>query len=1286
MYSVDQNVIRGPPLKTGAFTSNKKNMSYGKDLSDTGDQNVIRGLPLKIPDPSLLPAWIDEFEELMVERSKDGNGTHASERKKIASLKTRNCNFIKFDKPFSTLKSCSPSETILSSFPMDICALILANLFLDDIVNFSKVSKTQHHQSFNNEALWRIKFFQRWNCKHSGLPQSMHAVSPIIPPLSDCQSAYNYYDSKEPSSVRDSLEGGKNTFWRRCYESSHSNPHDLWVTHWNCVEPNDGVSSGRTVVPDLHFKPRRVVEMETVSDEKYCSHESIVHKRVMRQCPTCRHHPLLRERLEEIELALNAELSYRDGDGTDIEPDPIIRAKGVAAAHQQLLEDSTENEEIECVTTPSRAIHSSTQYSLAKLTRRMNAVLNLDLWKRMNSSNVSYKEGKSTTDFDFKQKVRERRNAIIQAFENASTFGRKLDCHQYRSSGLNFLTDALFFPLDLSHERASFKSYDRMPNEKEARTKPNVDTEINLDQISEEKCSHEFSETENALFDLYGSPDSETNLECRPLNAFFSDSFVRPKNPGTLSSLGSKFETTQYSWHVIRLTNPDHVRPISFRIFCQRSECYTAFPSQGYLQPGETCFITLGVSCLGGLIGKAVDEINTMRDEALPFLAEVYQKEGVLPRTAFALRYIYAPCIPCVPMELQDLDGIVTNTESDDRNEHFGLESGIINRLWDNLRSEKEVRTIFLSAHVNGHYSLSEFQNRTMTPFEFSQPALKSKTKVCVDRSFVAPNLEQSAPKTFSFMHNMTFEYDCSKLGIAYLTEKNCMYCGRDWGARSENLARRFVLKKAIFEEHGRQRNRQMCNIYNALRSIPVLYKCSILKHDESENEYDARLLNRLYQLLLITHTVLTKKRGCALSTERQREVLKSYELYEDQICSQMSRLLKKHTNEGNRNELKLYNHWRFSGALKTAQCKNVDEFGNNESKSLLRLFGPRLSLLKDKSRYLNDCRHKDHTPGLYHFGIPDDPNILDGENNNQHTDLFHNNLFDSLKGAIALVLDPKSLLTHGLYDFVPLPGTISRYHWHTDVYHFDAPNAIDDEKDHRVAPEKIALWQKVALTRKQGKSLCFFAQKESLFRLNDLDPDGYHLSTSGLRTSLTSADTVMNPLFTYVNNIPSPGTGRYPLSQLQSDRSHLSTTSTIAPYITNDESPLEIRNEQQFIFTGRAHHNLERRLPPFMLFGGLRLLNSFWYICEQVGWTVVDEDNPGLTLVNRRLLIATQVLSNSLVTFPLFLSLVARYLSLISTHPIDHYLDGKVSCHMSAMLLLTNALTSHLKFRLSTD
>ena len=128
-------------------------------------------------------------------------------------------------------------------------------------------------------------------------------------------------------------------------------------------------------------------------------------------------------------------------------------------------------------------------------------------------------------------------------------------------------------------------------------------------------------------------------------------------------------------------------------------------------------------------MAKAVDEIDTMRDEVLPFLAEIYQREGDLPRTAFALRYIYAPCVPCVPIELQDFDGIVTNTESDDRNEQFGLESGITNRLWDNLRSEKEVRTIHLSAHVNGHYSLSEFQNRTMAPFELSQPLVKDMNK-----------------------------------------------------------------------------------------------------------------------------------------------------------------------------------------------------------------------------------------------------------------------------------------------------------------------------------------------------------------------------------------------------------------------------------------------------------------------------------------------------------------------------------------------------------------------------
>jgi hypothetical protein len=1261
-------------------------MSSETEPTDTGNPNVIRGPHLKIPDPCLLPAWIDEFEELIVEGPKDLIVTNAPERNTLGCLKIRSGKRIKSEIPVSTLNPCPPSDTPvdkLSSLPMDIGALILANLFLEDIVNFSKVSKVQHHQTFNNEALWRIKFHQRWNCEHAGLLQSMHAVYSDIPPLSDHKSACNDDDGRglEASrhiSVQDPLEGGMNTFWKRCYQSAHSNPHDLWITHWNCVEPNDGVSSGRTVIPDLHLKPRRCVDLEKGPEEKYCSHKSNLHEGIMRQCPTCRHHPLLRERLEEIEHALNAELNYKESNGADTDSDPIFQTKCVAAAHQKLLEDSSKDKEIECITTPSRSIYSSTQYSLSKLSRRMDSVLNLDLQKPLHSSNASNKEGEGIGEFEFKKKLRERRNAVIQAFETASTFGRQLDCHQYRSSGLQFLTDTLFFPLDLSHERATFTSRDKMTNDEKVRTNPEVDTQVNLHQKSEEQssCSYEFSETEHALFDLYGSPNFEMNIEYRPFDAFSDDSIVRPKDPGTLSSLGSKFETTQYSWHIIRLTNPDHVRPLSFRVFCQRSECFTAFPSQGYLRPGETCFITLGVSCLGGVMAKAVDEIDTMRDEVLPFLAEIYQREGDLPRTAFALRYIYAPCVPCVPIELQDFDGIVTNTESDDRNEQFGLESGITNRLWDNLRSEKEVRTIHLSAHVNGHYSLSEFQNRTMAPFELSQPlvkdmkARKNIVPPYVDRSVVAPNLEQSAPKTFSFLHDMALESDCSSIGISYRTEKSCMFCGRDWGARSEQLGRSFVLKKAVFEEHGRQHNRQMCNVYDALRSVTVLYNHSILNHDESENEYDARLLNRLYQLLLIIHTVLTKKRGCALSTERQKEVLTCYEIYEDQICLQLSRLLNKKTSEDNKIEIELLeNHWRFSGIFKNPRCKNVDVFGNHESICLQRLFDPKFSLLKEEPGHLDEFRYKGHTPGLYQFGIPDDPNIPDGENNNQHTDLFHNKLFESLKSGIALVLDPKSLLTHGLYDFVPLPGTISRYYCRTDVSYFDVLNAIDNEKVKKTLSENIALWQEVALTRKKGKLLYFSDQKEAMFRLNDPDPDGYRLFTIGLRRSLSGGDNVLNSLFTYVNNIPSPGTGRYPLSKLQSDNPHVSINSIIVPYTPTDfnygESSLEVKNEQQFISTGRGRHNLERRLPPFMLFGGLRLLNSFWYICEQVGWSIVDEDNPGLTMVNRRLLIATQVLSNSLVTFPLLLSLVARHISLISTHPIDHYLDGQVSCIM---------------------
>jgi len=84
-------------------------------------------------------------------------------------------------------------------------------------------------------------------------------------------------------------------------------------------------------------------------------------------------------------------------------------------------------------------------------------------------------------------------------------------------------------------------------------------------------------------------------------------------------------------------------------------------------------------------------------------------------------------------------------------------------------------------------------------------------------------------------------------------------------------------------------------------------------------------------------------------------------------------------------------------------------------------------------------------------------------------------------------------------------------------------------------------------------------------------------------------------------------------------------------------------------------------RRAPMMIgnFGGFRLFNALWYFSSQIGWSVDDEANPGEIFVDRRIMIATQWVSNSLMFLPILWTLIARWALFVSPLPLDYYLDG---------------------------
>ncbi|GKY98131.1 hypothetical protein MPSEU_000770900 [Mayamaea pseudoterrestris] len=139
-----------------------------------------------------------------------------------------------------------------------------------------------------------------------------------------------------------------------------------------------------------------------------------------------------------------------------------------------------------------------------------------------------------------------------------------------------------------------------------------------------------------------------------------------------------------------------------------------------------------------------------------------------------------------------------------------------------------------------------------------------------------------------------------------------------------------------------------------------------------------------------------------------------------------------------------------------------------------------------------------------------------------------------------------------------------------------------------------------------------------------------------------------------YLHGIPPPGTGRYPLSRLSDD------LGTIVPLeLTDREPPVLIQNAHESSDAAGDARNV--RLPPAPLipfFARRRVLRFLWSIASQIGSAIRDDANAAIAVIDRRVLIATQLISLAFTAAPLMCTLVSRYLSWMPAQPIQQELN----------------------------
>ena len=835
-----------------------------------------------------------------------------------------------------------------------------------------------------------------------------------------------------------------------------------------------------------------------------------------------------------------------------------------------------------------------------------------------------------------------------RAFANASTLHRTIVVDQYESSRLYFLSDLLFFTV---HDGSKDEIEDMKRWSIPIGQSPSTTTAANNNNLRTDVC-----------------------------------------------------ETAMHSWHLVQFTNPDFNRPLVWRISIQRMDCFTVFPSEGYLRPGESKVVVFGVRPFGSLLAHATHQLNVHREGVDEFWANVYTEEAHLPAAPFLIHYHFATVIPCrragddhshyhphlhlhnqhhhmanpvvvvpPPGQLQQQNnarnphGLTTRTPS-------ASTASMSSSPWQHLaQPQQPVRTMYLSAHVHANYSLAEFQRKTLVPFsielqDLSQSWSSSSSSSSLSShnltmmAYCAPQLMEHHPYYWSRLENLHLEYDTeSRQSQAYKTESTCEMCRSSWGSRMEELGQAYVVAKIECEILKQQRDELLQNMIRLLRQLQKHYQTTWWT-------------KRHNQLLFMLHNTLTDFKGSVWLTRRQHRILLQWEVVIDELCR--SHL----TDQTVHDDYTI--PWRHAGIYRQYVCTDY-VFGNaDNAKRLLDTTNTdndtnRTAIWwKEEPNYLEAFAHLAHSPGRFCLGPQEDPNHLQltlptnmrfrRRQQGFVTDIFMDDPICGLQSALCVLSDPRSLLVHGIYDRVTYPGTLVRRPKTPILPPMKKLSILDRSKYEMMLQSFLRVPGRLAYYQLQ----------------NALDMESLLIVDSWCLLPMPRKDSIVTyplSLHNYLHNIPSPGMGRYPLSTEttvspeESEEGSVALPTRISPLLFDSGvQRYEERNDGisnpnddlgRFINAhqndGNVNHHQNHLPPPIHGGRGPRALNLLWVVSANLGWTVDDNQGASSVYVDRRILIGAQWLSISLMVAPLFWTLFARYAKWIPTTPVDYPLQG---------------------------
>ena len=634
-----------------------------------------------------------------------------------------------------------------------------------------------------------------------------------------------------------------------------------------------------------------------------------------------------------------------------------------------------------------------------------------------------------------------------------------------------------------------------------------------------------------------------------------------------------------------------------------------------------------------------------------PYFTKTYSSESHPPFVPFAIRYMFAPPPPCTPYDF------ISRTDPQRRSTltpatlqpstHTSFPS-VIDHIWENVTSESDVRSIYISGHINNNYGFDEFQNATLMPFEVIQTISDSNNLPLIS---VMPNLQQKSSELFSSVQNLVTETVDSYDGICYRTEKTCRFCKQDWGPQSEALGRAFLLRKLECVRHVCIRDQQEVDFERTLQIVPSLLRSALAGENSTfqpPTRHLAPLLKRISQLLFSLRNFLMQKRANRMVSVRDRSMFTEYERFVDETYIQLQRCLQVmgyQTNDKTKS-------WKYHGVYKHARCSEW-VLPNNQDEQ---------NTFKPEPDHLQNFGLMYHSSGRFSLGRQDDPNHTDfksfvGVQHPMHTDMFQNDTVKGLASALAMIGNPQSLLGHGVYDRIKNPGAVIRCPSYPASAFFPPDTILPrDELFHR-AEMLIENWISIIQSPNQRKQMrhtsqAYLGWKSVNFEMNDPDADGLRLVVFGRKDFQINFQTSMAH---FISNIPLPGQGRLLLSsprgQRDEDTSIASLYTRVQPYsdivfpmIPDTQRPTESPANSPQPQRNNGENNLALNLPD---------LNVVWLITRHLGWTVDDDENRGSVMVDRRILIAVQWFSNTIMVSSLLASLLSRR---YMTTPMDFF------------------------------